>query len=246
MRYASMLGFTFVLSCLVGCQTIPTTSGPVELYVTQRGKAGMTFKPQSGGENTVDSVFAGKHRAGPKTSTDDSEVEAEYASLTALFETLPSDQDMQEQFESLVEETGDPKAKYSEVRLPDEQRNVRVQAWLYAVKSEDDMDFHVIIGSSRHKSEAEFMNVEASGLPKNPQSADKHVLRNVRQQLETMLAGNLPGSKYAKLKKPIAVEVEGTLFYDIDHEPGVVGPMGMRPETSWEIHPITDLQQGHD
>ena len=31
------------------------------------------------------------------------------------------------------------------------------------------------------------------------------------------------------------------LIYDIDHAPGVVGPSGMRPRTSWEIHPVTKL-----
>jgi len=50
----------------------------------------------------------------------------------------------------------------------------------------------------------------------------------------------------SKLKKPIAVEVQGSLFYDIDHEPGVVGPLDMQPRTAWEIHPISELQTGRN
>jgi hypothetical protein len=38
------------------------------------------------------------------------------------------------------------------------------------------------------------------------------------------------------------VTVEGSLFYDVDHAPGAVGPRDMKPTTAWEIHPITQIQ----
>jgi len=103
-----------------------------------------------------------------------------------------------------------------------------------------------MIGSSSVKADAAFMNVEACGLPKDRGSGDRPKLRNVRQRLENMLANTWPGSQYAKLRKPLAVEVEGSLCYDIDHQPGVVGPLGMRPTTVWGIHPIANLQRGQD
>jgi hypothetical protein len=57
-----------------------------------------------------------------------------------------------------------------------------------------------------------------------------------------MLKNELPnGSSYRKYNHPIPVIVEGSLFFDIDHVAGVVGPQGMRPTTAWEIHPITKL-----
>ena len=33
----------------------------------------------------------------------------------------------------------------------------------------------------------------------------------------------------------------GSLFYDISHSPGTVGPQGLRPGTAWEIHPVTSI-----
>ncbi len=250
MKRWTAFGWLVVSGGLCACASSPSgpsaAGAPPELVVTERGKGGERFTPQAAGGNTIDSKFAGKHRGTPKTSIDPAALEPEFETLADLFDTLPSDQDMQEQFDELVDETGESGARFAESRLPDEQRNVRVRVWLYAVKSESDKDYHVILGSARRKSDSEFMNVEVTGLPKAP-SADTPTLRRVREQLRDLLPSGLPGgSRYHKLKKPIAVEVQGSLFYDIDHQPGVVGPMGMRPQTAWEIHPITDLRRGHD
>jgi hypothetical protein len=38
------------------------------------------------------------------------------------------------------------------------------------------------------------------------------------------------------------VKVTGSLFFDVDHKAGSVGPTGMRPKTAWEIHPVSDIQ----
>jgi hypothetical protein len=40
------------------------------------------------------------------------------------------------------------------------------------------------------------------------------------------------------------VLIEGSLFFDIDHAAGVVGPEGKRPKKAWEIHPITKIKLG--
>ncbi|MDX2132196.1 MAG: hypothetical protein SFY69_09095 [Planctomycetota bacterium] len=242
----------FAGAAAAGCKSSPAPRGPaaeagtVGLVITERGKSGEAHTPQSASGEVLRAQYTGKHRKGPKTSiVADAPVEDEYGSIEDLFATLPSDQDMMEAFAELVEETGEASAKYAEFRLPDEQRNVRVRAWLYAVKFESDKDFHVIIGSTRSKSTAEFMNVEVTGLPRPPTS-DTDRLAEVRVQLRDIL-GRLPsGSRYHKLATPIKVEVEGSLFYDIDHPPGVVGPMDMRPRTAWEIHPISDIHQGWD
>lgn len=231
------------LATLSGCAASQPFRPPVT-FVTERGRAGVVFQPQATSEDEVDALFAGSHRKGPKTSVVELETEEEFGNLEDFLETLPSDWDMIESFEALVEETGNASDKFSETRLPDEERSVRVKAWLFAAKFESDKDFHLIIGSSSKKATAEFFNVEVSGLP-NPETEDTPTLRNVRAQLLDIL-GTFPGKRYSKLSTPLPVEVEGALFYDIDHGPGVVGPLGMRPTTSWEIHPITDLQNGHD
>jgi len=54
--------------------------------------------------------------------------------------------------------------------------------------------------------------------------------------------GDQFGSSYKKFDPPIPVRVEGSLFFDLDHAAGVVGPQGMRPSTAWEIHPVTKIE----
>ena len=55
-------------------------------------------------------------------------------------------------------------------------------------------------------------------------------------------AGHLPGSQsYHRFHPPVAVTVSGSLFYDVDHPPGAVGPVWAKPKTAWEIHPVTAL-----
>jgi hypothetical protein len=238
MRLIVRSSVPFVLLVLAGCAHHPMR--PPEMVVTERGKAGTVFQPQAGEGDPLTALFDGHHRKGPKTTISDAAAESKYARLEDLLDTLPADEDMIESLEGLVEETGDANGKFAESRLPDEERNVRVKAWIYAVKYEDDKDFHVILGSSRTKSKAHFMNAEVSALPK-PATGDTPTLQHVREQMRDVL-GLFPGARYHKPTKPIAVEVEGSLFYDIDHGPGVVGPAGMRPETSWEIHPVTKLE----
>ena len=40
---------------------------------------------------------------------------------------------------------------------------------------------------------------------------------------------------------PVPIYLEGSLFYDTEHRPGVVGPAFARPKTAWEIHPISKI-----
>lgn len=237
-------GVSLTLGFTLGC----VTSAPMpQFVVTQKDSPLITSRPQGvpvTEEQLLQAKFKGKHRKDAKTSVSQAPVEQEYESLDELLDTLPSDADMQEIFEDIAEEADDPKEKFRAPRQPDEERNVRVRAWLAAVKFEEDQDFHVILASSRSGANRSFLNVEVSGLP-NPESNDTPRLREVRQQLLD-LVGRFPRSRYAKLNPPVPVEVEGSIFFDVDHGPGTVGPAGMRPATSWEIHPITDLDGGHD
>lgn len=186
--------------------------------------------------------FAGTSRKTAKITLALAPVEAEYSSLNALFDTLYDDADMAEwAADDGIEKHADSHPN----RMPEEERNVRVKAWLYAVKSESDKDFHIIIGTSPSNSQREYLNVEVSGLPGN-NANDYQTLKDVREQLHDILGKWPSDSRYYKPPTPIAVEVQGSLFWDIEHAPGVVGPLGMRPDTSWEIHPISDLHQGHD
>ena len=47
--------------------------------------------------------------------------------------------------------------------------------------------------------------------------------------------------KYTGWGDAVPVYVAGSLFYDTEHKPGVVGPAFARPKTSWEIYPISKI-----
>jgi hypothetical protein len=191
------------------------------------------FNPLTGAgiADQIKARFRGMDRKGPKT-TIASASRKKFASLVALIATLPSDDDMRDHEPAIERDTM--------VRVQEENRNVRVPAWIYAIKYEADQDWHVIIGTEPGGS-VTFFNAEVSGLPA-PSAAAFATLLKVRNQLADILNNNLPSSGgYRKYPEPVPVIVDGSLFFDVDHAAGVVGPTGMRPETAWEIHPVTRL-----
>lgn len=181
-------------------------------------------RPVTGSEG-----FAGHDRGAAKTSMAKASPE-KATGLVALLNSLSDDNSMRHYHPPISKDWESP-------RVQEENRNVTVNAFLYAAKREPDGDFHVIIGSSATGDHARFMNVEISGLPAGGPSYN--ALAQARSDFKTYFAGQLPGSGYDLYEEPIPVKVSGSLFYDIDHAPGLVGPAGMKPTTAWEIHPIT-------
>src|SRR5262245_47036526 len=126
-------------------------------------------------------------------------------------------------------------------RVEEEKRNVCVTAFIYSISREGDNDFHVIIGGDPDDPDRLYMNVEVSGLPPvgNPFRAQ---LQTAREQFKKFFGAHLPGRGFHDVGEPIAVQITGSLFYDISHKPDVPGPRDRKPHTSWEIHPVTDIQ----
>ena len=89
------------------------------------------------------------------------------------------------------------------------------------------------------------MNSEITGLPLGGPNRER--LRVPRQALKDFLGEwhlTIGTSAYLRFEDPVPVRVTGSLFYDIDHLPGVVGsfkPPQRVPATAWEIHPITEI-----
>ena len=128
-------------------------------------------------------------------------------------------------------------------RLAQEQVLVTVTGFLYAASRERDNDFHCIVGSDRSVP-TRLMNVEVSGLPPS-RSPFRATLKTARGEFKAFFTSNqnaLPTNGYDKYDPPIPVLIVGSLFFDVDHQPGEVGPVGMKPKTSWEIHPVSDIQ----
>jgi hypothetical protein len=131
-------------------------------------------------------------------------------------------------------------------RVKEENRNVTVTGWLYAAKKEDnDNDFHLIVGTDPNGGTIRYMNMEITGLPLGGPNRAK--LRVPRQAFKDFLGEHhkrIGTSTYLRFEDPIPVRVTGSLFYDIDHKPGVVGSFKSPrrvPATAWEVHPITEI-----
>jgi hypothetical protein len=153
--------------------------------------------------------------------------------LEALVGSLAPDDDMTAHDPPL---TRDPGCQ----RVEEEQRNVRVKAFLYAASREADNDFHFIVGSEPGSSPT-YMNMELSGLP--PAASDTFArLKAARDAYKTFVQGHLPGAGYHHYDPPIPIQIEGSLFFDITHAQGEhPGPAKLRPKTIWEVHPIAKI-----
>jgi hypothetical protein len=176
--------------------------------------------------------FAGVYREGAKTSFVSGSPKP-FATVSALRDFLPDDDDMRD---------GDPVINKTAARVEVERLNVKVTAWVYAAKFEDDNDFHVIIGTKPPGSAGtKYFNVEISGLPKKQNSATSK-LRKARKQFLTMFSEELPTKSSFKEYVPLPVIIEGSLYYDRAHGPEVGGPSWAKPGTAWEIHPVTKIR----
>jgi len=177
--------------------------------------------------------FTGTARAAAKLSIADAPIET-FADVKDLIDTLPKHDAMKNHPDISVDEDND--------RVPEERRNAKVTAFLYAASMEGDNDFHLIIGRDPSKSE-KYMTAEISGLPPND-AASFATLKSARDSYLQFFADGLPGTSYDFYDPPIPIEVTGSLFFDFSHAKGSrPGPQTLRPRMPvvWEIHPITKI-----
>lgn len=160
-----------------------------------------------------------------------------YANVSALLTDLPPD--------ATMVGLNIPSGSNSN-RVAQERRNVVVTTFIYAYSKENDNDYHVIIGDppTVPVAQRKYMNVEVSGIPVGGTDANRDALWAVRNELRAKynLGVNGPNS-YVRPNPPTPVRMTGSLFYDIDHPPpNFVGPQSHKPQTAWEIHPISKLE----
>jgi hypothetical protein len=181
-----------------------------------------------------DDAFRGTARKAAKISIADAEVE-DFEDVKDLIETLPAEEDMTSHEPPITTDA-------TSGRVDEENRNVRVRAFIYAASREDDNDFHLIVGRDPSL-EPMYMTMELSGLP--PQDSDHFSrLEAAREAYKEFFGEDLPGASYDFYDPPVPFEVEGSLFFDASHSRGSrPGPASLRPDipTIWEIHPITSI-----
>jgi hypothetical protein len=177
--------------------------------------------------------YAGSSRMAAKLSVASGTPET-FDGLGPLLDSLPSDESMRALHIDEGPDSG---------RLPQEQHVVVVKAFIYASSKESDNDFHCIAGPDPTQP-PRYMNVEVSGLP--PASSQFFTLLTAaRNEFKAFFSSGtdaLPTRGYEKYDPPIPVTITGSLFFDVDHVPPAVGPTGMKPQTAWEIHPVSDMQ----
>jgi hypothetical protein len=181
----------------------------------------------------ADNIFHGTARRAAKLSIVDAATE-QFDDVSVLINTLPDHETMAGNVDITTDADND--------RVPEERRNVRVPAFLYAASMEGDNDFHLIIGRDPRQPQT-YMTAEVSGLPpeNGPSSATLSAARGA--YLEFFGTG-LPGATYDFYDPPIPLEIEGSLFWDASHaRGGRPGPSKLRPHMPvvWEIHPVTKI-----
>jgi hypothetical protein len=207
------------------------------VYTTERGERedrparAITFEAAGAGDD-----FNGTDRAAAKTSISSRPAE-QFATVDHLLDGLASDQAMRQHQPPISE---DP----SSTRVMEEDRNVTVTAWIFALKKEGDNDFHLIIGGNPQGGTIRYITAEVSGLPDDPAtrarlSVPRQALKDFLQEKHKTIGGN-----YARIVPPVPVTVAGSLLFDIHH---TIGEVGVRsspqriPESVWEIHPVTSI-----
>ena len=184
-------------------------------------------------------TFDGEDRKTPKTTLFEGGVIEEFATVAALIATLPSDE--------VMKDTSGIK-RDTMTRVAAEERNVRVTGYIYAFKKEDDNDYHVILGDALNTVPPVYLNVEVSGIPVGGAAANRATLTSVRNDFKSAFQIGATGpSKYKRPHdefgqlSPVPVQITGSLFWDVDHPAGAVGPDDFKPKTAWEIHPVSAI-----
>lgn len=179
--------------------------------------------------------FAGTARAAAKLSISAAAVQP-FNDVKDLIDTLPSKSKMAHHHPPITTEA-------NSARVQEEERNVRVAAFLYAASRENDNDFHLMVGRDPSADPPMYMTMEVSGLP--PSTAGSFArLKAARESYTSFFGNDLPGASYDFYDPPIPIRVEGSLFFDMSHATGrSPGPPSLHDDMPviWEVHPISEI-----
>ena len=179
-------------------------------------------------------TYQGTARKAAKLTIADAQIEA-FGDIKDLIGTLPAEAVMISHQPPITTDA-------TSGRVAEENRNVRVHAFIYAASREADNDFHLIVGHATD-SEQMYMTMELSGLPQQDSEYFSR-LKVPRDAYKEFFGAHLPGPSYDFYNPPIPVEIEGSLFFDMTHSSGGrPGPNSLRSHvpTIWEVHPITNI-----
>jgi len=184
--------------------------------------------------------FQGTARKASKLSISNAAPE-NFKDVLALIKTLPA-------HEKMVNHKPKITTAATSKRVKEEERNIRINAFIYAASREDDNDFHLIVGRSPTATQETYMTMELSGLPEekdhNPALGQLKAARAAFKKFFKDIGKNPPGLTYDFYHPPIPVEIHGSLFFDMSHAKGSrPGPPSLksRMPVVWEVHPISKM-----
>lgn len=188
----------------------------------------------------VSDDFEGKDRKAAKLSISNAKIE-NFKDVKALIKSLAPEDAMKNHKPKIT-------TAQTSKRVKEEERNVRVKAFLYAAKREDDNDFHLILGLNPKTLPDMYITMELSGLPpaSSPAFQQLKAARDAFKKFyDDHAGGQLPGKGgYDFPRPPVPVEIEGSLFFDVTHSSGPrPGPKSLksRMPVIWEVHPISKI-----
>jgi hypothetical protein len=225
------LSITMILIVLAGCATSPPPLQHDNIQVDGTEAAEPVSTPLKAVSPGSGDIFAGTDRRDPKTSIATGGLKP-FSTIADLRSSFPSD--------SFMKTLRITRAPDSE-RTLQEQYNVSVEGYILAVSRESDNDFHLIVGDKDCAAGDCLITVEISGLPQDPADPSYPTLLGVRTKFLAYFNNQQPSRGYKKFNPPIAVSLTGSVFFDVDHPAGAVGPAGLKPSSAWEIHPLTDI-----
>ena len=206
--------------------------------LTVRGAPSPTALAKAMKKPPTGDQFAGTARKAAKLSLAPGPTKT-FSDVKTLIESLVSD-------DKMVAHKPKIKTTATSARVKEENKNVKVKAFLYAASHESDNDFHLIIGRAPTKSPEMYMTMELSGLPpaNSPVLGD---LTAARGAFKSFFGTKIPGFTYDFYDPPIPVTIAGSLFFDASHSTGQrPGPPSLksRMPTIWEVHPIKTIALG--
>ena len=196
--------------------------------------AGEALKAAPSGDN-----FAGTDRKAAKLSVSSATIE-KFKDVKDVIGSLPPESKMKNHKPKIA--TGATSG-----RVKEEERNVHVDAFIYAASREADNDFHLIVGRDPSAKPEMYITMELGGLPPSTNSsfAQLQAARTAfKDFFDNKAGGALPGTSYDFYDPPLAVTVEGSLFFDMTHATGSrPGPASLksRMPVIWEVHPISSI-----
>jgi hypothetical protein len=191
--------------------------------------------PVTGAGVAAADTFTGTDRLLPKTTIVAADV-TEFASVATLVNDLLADNPDSKMMKMGI-------TRNTDKRVAVENRNVRVTGYIHAFKKEGDNDYHVILGDGPDAENPVYLNVEVSGIPVGGTNANRLKLIAVRKEFKQAFnLGTSGPAGYKRPNEPIPVRITGSLFWDVDHPAGAVGPDDLKPKSAWEIHPVSEIE----